>query len=83
MLPGAGLHTPAGSLAKHRMVVEHIFPDRHCLDRAKQYPRRLQIVRLHAHAHDLAHGRIAQQVIGNLDAISIATLAARSYRSVS
>src|SRR5258705_7102191 len=55
------------SLAKHRMVIEHIFPDGDCLNCAKQYPRCLQIVRLHAQAHDLAHGRIAQQVIGNLD----------------
>src|SRR5260370_17482412 len=53
MLPGAGLHTPAGSLAKHRMVVEHIFPDRHCLHPAKQYPPPLHILRLPTQSHDL------------------------------
>src|ERR1700687_5386656 len=61
------LAPPAGSLPKHRMVIQHVFSDRYCLNRAKQYPRCPQIVGLDAQAHDLAYRRIAQQVVGNLD----------------
>ena len=49
------------------MVLQHIFSDRYCLNSADQYLRRPQIVGLHAQADDLAHDRIAQQVIGNFD----------------
>src|ERR1700681_1460915 len=37
------------------------------MDSAKQYPRRPQIVGLHAQFHDLAYRSIAQKVVGHLD----------------
>ena len=47
------------------MLLQHFLSDRGCLNRTKQYPRRPQIVGFQAQADDLAHGRIAQQVIGD------------------
>src|SRR5260221_13789420 len=57
----------ARSLPQYRIVIQHIFPDGYGLNRAKQYPRRLQIVGLQTQVHDLAYRGVAQQVIGNLD----------------
>src|SRR3984885_13932579 len=57
----------AKSPPQHRMVIEHVFPDRWRLNGAEQDPRRLQIIRLHAQADDLAYRGIAQQFVGHLD----------------
>src|SRR6266576_4048265 len=50
-----GAPSPADSLPQHRVVVEHIFPDGYRLDGTKEYPRRPQIIGLHAQIDDQAH----------------------------
>src|SRR6266481_2637351 len=54
------------SLPQHRMLVQHVLPDRLSLDRAKQDPRRRHVIGPYAQVDDLADGGIAHQIVRNL-----------------